>query len=91
MRFFSNLPACTVVMETCAGSHFIALVHPAHEVVEVLAPDRSPQVDPALWRRRAVLPVPGAVAVFQPLRGLLLRGVWGETVLFDGLPVGSQR
>ncbi|WP_082766016.1 IS110-like element ISAzvi4 family transposase [Azotobacter vinelandii] len=24
MRFFGNLPACTVVMEACAGSHFIA-------------------------------------------------------------------
>lgn len=24
MRFFSNLPACTVVMEACAGAHFVA-------------------------------------------------------------------
>jgi transposase len=24
MRFFGNLPACTVVMEACAGAHFIA-------------------------------------------------------------------
>lgn len=23
MRFFSNLPACTVVMEVCAGAHFV--------------------------------------------------------------------
>lgn len=24
MRFFANLPACTVVMEACAGAHFVA-------------------------------------------------------------------
>ena len=24
MKFFGNLPACTVVMEACAGSHFVA-------------------------------------------------------------------
>ncbi len=24
MRFFANLPACTVVMEVCAGAHFVA-------------------------------------------------------------------
>jgi len=24
MRFFGNLPACTVVMEACAGAHFVA-------------------------------------------------------------------
>ncbi|MDX1298633.1 MAG: IS110 family transposase [Pseudomonas sp.] len=24
MRFFSNLPACTVAMEACAGAHFVA-------------------------------------------------------------------
>ena len=24
MVFFSNLPACTVVMEACAGAHFVA-------------------------------------------------------------------
>ena len=24
MRFFNNLPACTVVMEACAGAHFVA-------------------------------------------------------------------
>jgi len=24
MRFFSNLPTCTVVMEACAGAHFVA-------------------------------------------------------------------
>lgn len=24
MRLFGNLPACTVVMETCAGAHFVA-------------------------------------------------------------------
>lgn len=24
MQFFSNLPACTVVMEACAGAHFVA-------------------------------------------------------------------
>jgi len=24
MRLFANLPACTVVMETCPGAHFVA-------------------------------------------------------------------
>ncbi|MBP2272445.1 transposase [Pseudomonas sp. BP6] len=24
MRFFANLPACTVVMGACAGAHFVA-------------------------------------------------------------------
>jgi transposase len=24
MKFFGNLPACTVVKEACAGSHFVA-------------------------------------------------------------------
>lgn len=24
MQFFSNLPACIVVMEACAGAHFVA-------------------------------------------------------------------
>lgn len=24
MRFFANLPACTVVMKACAGAHFVA-------------------------------------------------------------------
>lgn len=24
MRFFANLPACTMVMEACAGAHFVA-------------------------------------------------------------------
>ena len=24
MRFFSNLPVCTVAMEACAGAHFVA-------------------------------------------------------------------
>ena len=24
MRFFGNCPTCTVVMEACAGSHFVA-------------------------------------------------------------------
>jgi transposase len=24
MRFFGNLPTCTVVMEACAGAHFVA-------------------------------------------------------------------
>ena len=24
MRFFANLSACTVVMEACAGAHFVA-------------------------------------------------------------------
>jgi transposase len=24
MQFFSNLPVCTVVMEACAGAHFVA-------------------------------------------------------------------
>ena len=34
MRFLSNLPACTVVMEACAGSHFMArqLLVFVHEV-----------------------------------------------------------
>ena len=33
MQFFSNLPVCTVVMEACAGAHFVArqLIVMGHE------------------------------------------------------------
>ena len=41
MRFLANLPACTVVMEACAGAHFVARELTALGLRESLIGDRQ--------------------------------------------------
>jgi transposase len=44
MRYFSNLPPCTVVMEACAGAHFVAH-HPLKNELKPNEPDVAGMAD----------------------------------------------
>lgn len=63
MKFFGNLPACTVVIEACAGSHFVAkeLMAMGHKA-NLISPQfvrpfvKSNKNDFVMLRRSARLP-----------------------------------